>query len=77
LAFDKEYKDPFAVVLFRALGGKVILQTAEKTFNDGHTMQKLIGTAGSLGFLFSRATTGYADLRLVPATQVRFLKISF
>jgi hypothetical protein len=75
--FNATYKDPFALVLFQALGEKVVLETREKTYGDGHTMRKIIGTCGPFAFLFTTATTGYADLRLVPLRQVRSLSITF
>jgi SAM-dependent methyltransferase len=75
--FDATYKDPFALVLYHALGEKTILETREKTYDGGHTMRKMIGTCGPFAFLFSRATTGYADLRLVPLGQVLSLRITF
>jgi hypothetical protein len=75
--FDETYHDPFAIVLFQALAEKVILKTEVKTYPDGHTMRKVIGKAGPLGFLFSRATTGRAELKLVPLAQLPSLKITF
>lgn len=66
-----------ALLLFRALGDKRILDSGQKTFADGHTMETVLGTSHSLAFSFSRATTEFCRLELLPLTQLDRLQLKF
>jgi hypothetical protein len=70
------YFDTMAVVLYRALDGKEIIDSGEETYDNGHTMRTVVGRARSLGFRFSRATTGVARLQIVPATRLHELEVT-
>jgi hypothetical protein len=47
-----------------------VLKTATRTYNDGHTMQAIVGTAGFLGFQYTHATTGFGRLKLMSLDDV-------
>lgn len=65
-----ECRDPLAIVLYEALGAKEILKTKDRSHTDGNTMRTTIGKTADFGFQFSRATTGYAHLKIVPVKKI-------
>jgi SAM-dependent methyltransferase len=72
-----EHKGAQAIALYRALGEKIVIRTRSKTFDDGHIMTVEVGRAGTTGYLFARATTDYAELRLAGLLEIDDLTPSF
>jgi SAM-dependent methyltransferase len=75
--FDRPLIDSLAVLVFRSLGDKCILEVGRETFDCGNTMETILGTTHSLAFSFSHATTGFSRLEIVPLTQRERLKMRF
>ena len=53
---------------------KTVIKESTKTYPDGHTMICLIGKSGEIAFSYSRATTGFTRLKIVPADQLESLQ---
>lgn len=64
-AFATTLTDAAAVCAFKSLASPTILKTGSQTYDDGHTMEAIVGTAGYLGFQYTHATTGFARLKLM------------
>ena len=65
VAFASEINSAAAICAFKSLAAKTILKTHSRNYDDGHTMEAVVGTAGFLGFQYSNATTGFARLKLM------------
>jgi 2-polyprenyl-3-methyl-5-hydroxy-6-metoxy-1,4-benzoquinol methylase len=65
IAFAAEIKDAAATCAFKSLVAKTILKEESRTYDDGHTMEAVVGTAGFLGFQYTHATTGFARLKIM------------
>ena len=68
--FAEPITDPAAACVFHSLADRVVLKTATRTYDDGHTMQAIVGTAGFLGFQYTHATTGFGRLKLMSLDDV-------
>ncbi len=64
-AFASSLQDAAATCVYKSLAVPTILKTDSRTYDDGHTMEALVGTAGYLGFQYTHATTGFARLKLM------------
>jgi hypothetical protein len=65
--FPTILKDTAAISVFRSLANKSIAKAESRTYDDGHIMKGIVGTAGNVGFRFTHATTGFARLQLMSA----------
>lgn len=72
-----DYKGAQAMAIYRSLVGRTVSDRRSKTFDDGHIMSVEVGRAGTTGYLFARATTGYAELRLAGLLEINKLAPSF
>jgi len=72
-----DYSGVQAVGLYRSLGERRVIHTRSRLFDDGHTILVEVGRAGAIGYLFARATTGYAKLRLCSFLEADRLTASF
>jgi hypothetical protein len=72
-----DYAGAQAIAIYRSLGERTVALNRSKTFDDGHTMSVEVGRAGTSGYLFARATTGYAELRLAGLREINNLSPSF
>jgi hypothetical protein len=71
------YTGAQATAIYRSLGERIVTHRRSKTFDDGHTMSVEVGRAGTTAYLFARATTGYAELRLAGLLEINNLTPSF
>jgi SAM-dependent methyltransferase len=63
--FAEPITDPAAACVFHSLADRTILKTESRTYDDGHTMQALVGRAAFIGFQYTHATTGFGRLKLM------------
>ena len=59
-----------AILVYRTLGDKQILDTWEEQRPDGHVLRTLMGTAGPFAFSFSRTTKGHSWMNLCPLRRI-------
>jgi hypothetical protein len=65
-----------AIAFYRSIAPKRILARGSMKYDDGHEVAAELGTAGSLAYLFVRATNGGAELQLTGTTQAETLRPS-